>query len=109
VFAAAVWCATMAAPAQALASVTGCSHNEGATNMPGCRQVFCGADSSANPLSQGLSTARSQDTPKTGILFYGVPPDGSAAAALLWKTSDKTVSYWLRKISTRLLNSVLNL
>lgn len=35
VFAAAVWCASLAAPGQALASVTGCSQNDSPMKMAG--------------------------------------------------------------------------
>jgi hypothetical protein len=112
-FAAAVWCASLAAPGQALASVTGCSQNSAPMKMAGCGQVLCGLEPSANILSQGgLNSPRNNETGKNACdLFIGeVPFDAATKAALIGRQSEQIfLNHSRYKVSTHLLNSTLNL
>lgn len=112
-FAAAVWCATLAAPGQALASVTGCSQSSGATEMAGCAQFLCGLDSSANILSRGALSSVRVNAPLKGALELSIgevsiaPSDG--AVSLRWRESASVYPIRSEKVSIRLFNSIFNL
>ena len=113
VFASAVWCATLAAPGQALASVTGCSQSSGATEMAGCAQFLCGLDSSANIFSRGALSSVRVNAPLKGALELAIgevsiaPSDG--AVSLRWRESASAYPVRSEKVSIRLFNSVFNL
>jgi hypothetical protein len=114
-FASAIWCATLAAPGQALASVSGCSQMPGAMAMAGCAHpsYLCGFDSASNRLSQGaLSSARSSDLLKNalGLALGTASVDVSIGLASPGAREWKNVSLAeQRKVSIRLFNSILNL
>jgi hypothetical protein len=114
-FAFGVLCSTLAAPGQAVASVSGCSQTTGATAMAGCElpSYLCGYDSAGNLLSQGaLSSARSSDSLKNALglalgaasidVSIGLAPPGARE----WKNVFPAEP---GKVSIRLFNSILNL
>lgn len=114
-FAFGILCSTFAAPAQALASVSGCSQMPGAMAMAGCEHpsYLCGFDSAGNLLSHGaLSSTRSHDSLKNALgLALGAPSiDVSMGLAPPGTREWKNVSLAEPgKVSVRLFNSVLNL
>jgi len=114
-FAFGVWCGSRAAPGLSLASVVGCSQSGRVMEMAGCDHpsYLCGFDSSSGLLSQGgLSSARYNDLSKSAhdLSIGEVPADASKEAALIGKNSeDIFLVHGLHKVSTRLLNSILNL
>ncbi len=114
-FAAAVLCATMAAPGQSLAAVSGCSQNDSPMEMAGCDNpsYLCGFDFAKNALSRGaLSSVRSTDSLKNILgLALGAPSidvsvDLSPPGARQWRTVSPAEA---GKVSFRLFNSILNL
>jgi hypothetical protein len=111
-FASAVWCASLAAPGHSFASVTGCSH-DAAMQMTDCHLFLRGFGFSSNLLSSGaFSSARYNDLTKSAhdLSIGEVSFDASKEAALIGKNSeDIFLVHGLHKVSTRLLNSVLNL
>lgn len=109
-FVAALWCADIAAPGQAIASVAGC--DSGPMEMPGCDQFLCGLESSANLLSQGALTSARYDLSKSthGLFVDDLPSDTSEEASLIGKNSEQIfLNRGPDKVSTHLLNSILNL
>lgn len=112
-FTSTIWCASLAAPRQSLASVTGCSQESGAMEMTDCQQFLGGFSSSSNVLSQAAPrSARSKDSLKDNlgiavgeaviITSYGTVP-------LRWRESTNASPFHPDKVSIRLFNSVLNL
>jgi hypothetical protein len=113
VFAVAMWCASLAAPGQALASVTGCSQNGGPMKMTGCAQLLCGLESSANVLSQGALASARVNAPLKGALGIAVGEVSIASAdgavPLGWMEFASAFAVRPGKVSIRLFNSVFNL
>ena len=114
-FASAIWCATLAAPGQALASVSGCSQTPGPMAVAGCDypSYLCGFDPASNLFSHGaLSSARLNDSLKNALgLALGAPAidvstDLASPGAREWKNVSLAQP---GKMSIRLFNSVLNL
>ncbi len=111
-FALGVWCASLSAPAQALASqMPDCSTPGSVVDHP-CQPLLCNLATSHNLLSQGaIVSARSYDSAKSGPFLLGVLPvlshnDSSLAANQLptiW------TGYRREKVSVHLFNSVLTL
>jgi hypothetical protein len=69
-FTSAVLCATLAAPAQSLASVTGCSQTDLPMKVADCEHpsYLCGFDRSSNLVSESaLSSARPNDSLKNAL------------------------------------------
>jgi hypothetical protein len=110
-----VLCATLGAPGQALASMSGCSQTADAMVMADCEQpaYFCGLDFATRALSRAtLSSAQSNDCFKNalGLAFdvpsvyavIGLAPPG----ARQWKNVSLAQS---GKVSIRLFISILNL
>jgi hypothetical protein len=112
VFASAMWCASLAASGHTFNSVADCSR-DGGMQMTECQQFLCGFGSSSNLLSRGaLSSARYNDLSKSAhdLSIGEVQADASKEADLIGKNSeDAFLVHGLHKVSTRLLNSVLNL
>ena len=112
-FASAVWCASLAAPRQALASGTGCSRNNGTMEMSDCEQFLCGFDSSSNVFSHGaLSSTRSGDSFKSGLsMALGAASVDMSRDEVPLGRGESTSAFLFRpdKVSIRLFNSVLNL
>ena len=112
VFASALSCASLAAPGHSFSSVAGCPR-DGGMQMTECQQFLCGFGSSTNLLSRGaLSSARYNDLTKSAhdLSIGEVPADASKEADLIGKNSDDAfLVQGFHKVSTRLLNSVLNL
>ena len=113
VFVAAVWCASLAAPGQALASVTGCSPSDIPMKVIGCEQVLCGHESSATLFFEGgISSPHYIDVAQSArdLSVGDVPFDAGARAALIGKNfEDMALIHAVQKLSTGLRNSVLNL
>jgi len=113
VFVGAMWCASLAAPGQALASVTGCSQNGSPMKMAGCGQVLCGLEPSANLLAQGALSSVRINVPLKGTLGVAIgevsiaPSDG--AVSLRWRESASAYPLRPEKVSIRLFNSIFNL
>jgi hypothetical protein len=114
-FASAIWCATVAAPGHALASVSGCSQTPGAMAMADCQRpiYLCGFDSANNLLSHSaFSSARSNDSLKHAL--SSPPGDSSMDVSIVpiplgarkWRNVPLAEP---GKVSLRLFNSVLNL
>lgn len=112
-FAVGIWCASLSAPAQALASqMPDCSTPGSVVDLP-CQPLLCSLAASHSLLSVGaLVSARSYDSAKDGpFLLRGIPPvlshnDSSLAANQLptiW------TGYRREKVSVHLFNSVLTL
>jgi hypothetical protein len=114
-FASAVLCATLAAPGQSLASVTGCSQTNLPMKMADCEHpgYLCGFESSSRLLSQGaLSSTPSNDSLKNtlGVAVGEARFDSSASGgsfALHEYTSDFPPG--LHKVPIHLYNSVLTI
>jgi len=111
-FAFGVLCASMVAPGQSLASVTGCSQNSGGMAMNGCEYpIFCGSSSSSN-LRIALTPPRPDNLSKyvLSVVLAEVSTDASSNAPLMLANgrADGSPLTWL-KVSLRLFNSVLNL
>jgi hypothetical protein len=114
-FASAVLCATMAAPAQSLASVTGCSQDNPAMEMSGCEHpsYLCGFDPSSRLISEGaFSSTRSNDSLRNplGLAVGDVCFDSSAYGGPFVR-NEHTSAFPVgpRKVSIHLYNSVLTL
>ena len=115
-FAFGILCSTLAAPGQALASVSGCSQTSAPMAMVDCERpnYLCGFDPANDLLSHGaFSSPRSNDSLKNalglvlGALSIDVSIDELAPpGAREWKNVSLTKP---RKVSIRLLNSILNL
>ena len=114
-FASAVLCATLAAPGQSLASVTGCSQDNRAMEMTGCEHpsYLCGFDGSSHLFSEGaLSSARSSDSLKNtlGIAVGELCFDSSAyGGPFVGNEPTNASSVGPQKIPLHLYNSVLTL
>jgi hypothetical protein len=112
-FALGIWCASLSAPAQALASqMSDCSTPGSVVDHP-CQPLLCNLAASHNLLSQGaIVSARSYDSAKSGLFLLGaILPvlshnDTSLAAnqlPMIWS------GYRPEKVSVHLFNSVLTL
>jgi hypothetical protein len=114
-FASAVWCASLAAPGQALASVSGCSQTSGPMAMAGCDHptFLCRFDLASHLLSHdALSSPRSINSLKLALgLAVGAPAiNVSREIAPRGARECKNVSpAEPGKVSVCLFNSVLNL
>jgi hypothetical protein len=114
-FAFVILCSTFAAPGQALASVSGCSHTAGAMEMAGCEHpsYLCGFDPSSKLFFQGaFSSTRYDDLSKSAhdLSIGEVPFDASKNSTLVSRNSESSfLVHRPGKVSTRLLNSILNL
>lgn len=108
IFATAMWCASLAAPGQSLATVTGCSQNNGAMEMTGCDQFLCGFDSSSKFLSR--DARGSSDSVKSGltVIATSMPLSGNGIASGR-REFTKALPFRSDKVSIRLFNSILNL
>ena len=111
-FAFGVLCASMVAPGQSLASVTGCSQNSGGMAMNGCEYpIFCGSSSSSN-LRIALTPPRPDNLSKyvLSVVLAEVSTGASSNDPLMLANgrADGSPLTWL-KVSLRLFNSVLNL
>ena len=110
-----VLCATLAAPGQSLASVTGCSQSNRAMEMTECEHpsYLCGFDASSDLFSQGaLSSARPNELSKDGLAFAvgEASIDPSATGPFLaGKDCENGFPVKPHKVSIRLFNSTLNL
>jgi hypothetical protein len=108
-------CATLAAPGQSLASVSGCSQDAIPTEMTDCEhpRYLCGFDPSSTLLSQSaLSSARSNDSLKNsfGVAIGAACFDSSAYSGPFVGNEHRTArSVGRQKISIHLYNSVLTL
>ena len=111
-FAFGVLCASMVAPGQSLASVTGCSQNSGGMAMNGCEYpIFCGSSSSSN-LRIALTPPRPDNLSKyvLSVVLAEVSTDASSNAPLMLVNGRAGGSPPTpRKVSIHLFNSVLNL
>ena len=114
-FALGILCSTLAAPTQAIASVTGCSEMPGHMAMVGCEHpsYLCGFDPARNLLSSAsVSSVRPSDSLKhilgsaIGDLLIDVSPGLAPTGAREWKNIHLAEP---GKVSLRLANSVLNL
>jgi hypothetical protein len=114
-FASAIWCATLAAPGQALASISGCSQMADGMTMAGCERpsYLCGFDSANNLLSRdAIGSSRANDSLKDALgLACGAASihfcnELAPAGARQWKNVSVAGS---GQVSVRLFNSVLNL
>jgi hypothetical protein len=114
-FAVGVLCATLAAPGQSLASVTGCSQDNRAMEMTDCDHpsYLCGFDQSSHHLSQGaLSSARSSDSLKSPLgVAVGEVCFNSSAYSGPFVRNEHTSAFPAgpHKVSIHLYNSVLTL
>lgn len=114
-FAFGVLCATLAAPGQALASISGCSETNGAMEMADCEHpgYFCGFDGSSNILSQGaVSSVRSNDSLKNILsLAVGEAPLDASQVGVPSARRECIDAFpaGSPKVSIRLFNSILNL
>lgn len=111
-FALGVLCASMAAPGQSLAAVTGCSQNSGGMAMNGCEYpIFCGSSSSSD-LRLALRSPRPDNLSKyvLSVVLAEVSTDASGNAPLMLANGRADGSPLTRlKVSLYLFNSVLNL
>ena len=113
-FAFVILCATLGAPGQALASVTGCSQMPGMV-MVGCENpnYLCGFNPASNLLSNGaLTSARSNDLFKNTLGLALAAPSVDVASDLTLPGAREWKNVSLAepgKVSLRLFNSVLNL
>jgi hypothetical protein len=113
-FASAVLCATLAAPSQSLASLSGCSQGT-AMKMTDCEHpsYVCGFDPSSTILSQGaLGSARFNDSLKNslGVAIGEACFDSSAYSGhFVGNEYTNASSAGPQKISIHLYNSVLTL
>jgi hypothetical protein len=114
-FASAVLCATLASPRHSLASVTGCSQDNHATEMAGCEHpsLLCDFSNSFHVLSQStLSSAHSKHSVKNILrMSIGEPSCDSTAYGGAFLGSAHTSAFPVRphKIPLYLYNSVLTL
>jgi hypothetical protein len=114
-FASAVLCATLAAPSQSLASVSGCSQHNPAAEMTGCEHpsYLCGFERSYPLVSKGaLSSARSNDSVKNilGMAVGGASFDSTAyGCAFLGNEHANAFPPAPHKVSIHLYNSVFTL
>jgi hypothetical protein len=114
-FALGVLCSTVAAPGQALASISGCSQNSRSMEMTGCEHphYLCGFDPARNLFFSGaLSSARLSDSLKNVLDLaldapsIDVSSNLAPPAARQWK---KVSLAEPGKVSIHLFNSTLNL
>jgi len=114
-FASAVLCATVAAPSQSLASVTGCSQDKSAIEMTRCEHpsFLCDFNRSSHFLSQGVSSTRSNDSVKNtlGMAVGEVCFDSAAYGGGPFVGNEHASCFPVgpRKVSIHLYNSVLTL
>jgi hypothetical protein len=114
-FALGILCSTLAAPTQAIASVSGCSQTGRAMEMADCEHpgYFCGFDGSSNIFSQGVvNSVRSNDSLKNVLgVAVGEPPlDASQVGAPAeGKDCSDAFPTGSLKVFVRLFNSTLNL
>jgi hypothetical protein len=110
-FALGVWCASLSAPAQALASQMPDCSTPGSVGQP-CQPLLCNLAASHNLLSQGALSTKSYDSARDRLFLIGnILPvlssnDSSLAANQLpaiW------TGYRPEKVSVHLFNSVLTL
>lgn len=114
-FISAVLCATLAAPGQSLASVSGCSQDNHAMEMGGCEHpsYLCSFNRSSHLVSEGsLTSARSNEFLKNilGVAVGEPVLDYSAYGGVLAcneHTNDSPIG--LHKVPIHLYNSVLTL
>jgi hypothetical protein len=108
-------CVTHAAPFVSIASLMGCSQAGAPMAMAGCDHpsYLCGTDGSSNLLIQGLFSAtdyKALSKNAHDLAIDDVPLDASKEAALTGKhVEDSFLVHGSHKVSTRLLNSTLNL
>ena len=111
-FAFGVLCASMAAPGQSLAAVTGCSENSGGMAMNGCENpIFCGSSSSSD-LRIALTPPRPDNLSKyvLSVVLAEVSTGASSNDPLMLANGRAGGSPPTpRKVSIHLFNSVLNL
>ena len=111
-FAFGVLCASMAAPGQSLAAVTGCSENSGGMAMNGCEYpIFCGSSSSSD-LRIALTPPRPDNLSKyvLSVVLAEVSTGASSNDPLMLANGRAGGSPPTpRKVSIHLFNSVLNL
>lgn len=114
-FASAVLCATMAAPGQSLASVSGCSQDNPAMEMTGCEHpsYLCDFNRSSQLLSQAaLSSTRSNDSVKNTLgMAVGQACFDSSAYTGAFAGNEHTSAFLAgpHKVSIHLYNSVFTL
>ena len=114
-FASAVLCATLAAPRQSLASMTGCSQENPAMEMAGCEHpsFLCDFNRASTLFSQGaFSSTRSNDSLKNTLgMAVGEVCFDSTAYGGPFVGSEHTNAFppGPRKVSIHLYNSVLTL
>jgi hypothetical protein len=113
-FASGILCASTAAPGLAIASIVGCSEAEHATEMAGCDHstYLCEVASSNLLLGGAFASAHSTDFSKSAhdLSIGDVPFDAIKETVAIGKYSgDKFLVHRPHKVSTRLLNSILNL
>ena len=114
-FVAALLCATLAAPGQSFASVTGCSQDNHAMEMAGCEHpsYLCSFNRSSHLLSEGsLTWARSNESLKNilGVALGEAVLDYSAYGGVL-ACNEHTNAFptGLHKVPIHLYNSVLTI
>jgi len=111
-FAFGILCSTLAAPGHALASVTGCSENNGGMTMNGCEYpIFCDSSSASN-LRVTLASPRPDNLSKyvLSVVLAEVSTDASSNDPLMLANGRADDSPLTRlKVSIHLFNSVLNL
>ena len=114
-FASAVLCATLAAPGQSLASISGCSQDNHAVEIAGCEhpRYLCSFNRSSHLLSEGSFTwVRSNDSVKNilGVAVGESSFDSSAYGGhLVWNEHTSAFPIGPQKVSIHLYNSVLTL
>jgi hypothetical protein len=112
-FASAVLCATLAAPGQSLASVTGCSQGNHAMAMAGCEHpsFLCDFNRSSTLFSQGaLSSTHLNESVKTilGMAIGEACFESTAyGCAFLGRQHTNAFPPGPHKVSVHLYNSVL--
>ena len=111
-FASAVLCATLAAPNQSLASISGCSQDNHAMEMAGCEHpsFLCDFNRSSTLFSQGaLSSSRFNESVKNilGLVIGEALFDSTAyGGAFLGSEHTKAFPIGPHKVSIHLYNSV---
>ena len=113
-FASAVLCATLAAPGESFASVTGCSQDNPTMAMTGCDHpsYLCDFNKSFHFLSQGVSSTPSNDSLKNtlGLSVGEACFDSSACGGpFVWNEHTSAFPAGPRKVPIHLYNSVLTI
>ena len=113
-FASALLCATLAAPGQILASITGCSQDNHVMEMTGCEHpsFVCDFNRSSHFLSQGVSSTPSNGSLKNTLgLTVGQACFDSSTYAGPFVVHEHTSAFPTgpRKVPIHLYNSVLTI